>query len=151
MTSVAHTLTSITGHLKNKGSALIDDTELFASVGVVVPQITRPATSSGKATSQELRIASNPGGALSYVAGVFYQTSDASGVAKQIDPSATFGLTDLVDLTSRSGGTETAIFGDTEYNFGGGWSAGLGARYYRTTTELQQRGTIFGGPADIPC
>ena len=142
------TLTSITGHVRNKSTTFIDDTELFASVGLVLPQVYRPGSSSGKASSQELRIASNPGSALSYVAGVFYQTSKASGSAKQIDPSAFFGLTDLVDLQSKVGGTETALLGDTEFSFGGGWSAGLGGRYYRTTTESSQTGTQFGAPSN---
>jgi outer membrane receptor protein involved in Fe transport len=144
-----HTLTSITGHVRNKSTTLIDDTELFASVGLVLPQVYRPGTSSSRASSQELRIASNPGGRFSYVAGVFYQTSKVSGNAKQIDPSGAFGLTDLVDLTSSGGGTEKALFGDTEYDFGGGWSAGLGARAYRTTTESVQTGTTFGAPSDL--
>ncbi len=146
----AHTLTSITGHFKNKSSALIDDTELFASVGLVLPQVYRPTSGSGDATSQELRIASNPGGGpLSYVAGVFYQTSKSNGVGQQIDPSAAFGIATLVDLTSSSKGTETAIFGDTEYTFGGGWSAGAGARWYKTTTETLQTGTTFGAPSNV--
>ncbi len=143
------TLTSITSYVKNKGSTLIDDTELFGSVGLVLPQVYRPGVSSGSAKSQELRIASNPGGAFSYVGGVFYQTSDASGNAQQIDPSGTFGLTTLVDLAGSSGGTEKAVFADTEYNFGGGWSAGAGGRYYRTTTTATQTGTIFGGPSNF--
>ena len=144
-----HTLTSITGYVKNKGSALIDDTELFGSIGLVLPQVYRPSVASGSAKSQELRIASNPGGAFSYVAGVFYQTSDSRGNAQQIDPSGAFGLTTLVDLTSTGGGTEKAIFADTEFNFGGGWSAGAGGRYYRTTTTATQTGTIFGGPSNF--
>ena len=145
----AHTLTSITGHWRNKGSALIDDTELFASVGLVLPEVFRPQTSSSEATSQELRIASNPGGALSYVAGVFWQDVKSGGRGRQIDPSAAFGITDLVDLTSSGKGTETALFADTEYNFGNGWSAGVGGRYYRTKVESSQTGTVFGGPADV--
>ncbi|MFN8937233.1 MAG: TonB-dependent receptor plug domain-containing protein, partial [Pseudomonadota bacterium] len=36
-----HTLTSITGHWRNKGNNLIDDTELFASVGLPLPQVYR--------------------------------------------------------------------------------------------------------------
>lgn len=143
------TLTSITGYVKNKGSTLIDDTELFASVGLVLPQVYRPGVNSGSAKSQELRIASNPGSAFSYVAGLFYQTSDASGNAQQIDPSGAFGLTTLVDLASSGGGTEKAVFADTEYSFGGGWSAGAGGRYYRTTTTATQTGTIFGGPSNF--
>ena len=142
-----HTITSITGHWSNETEALIDDTELFASVGVVVPQVIRTSTGKSDATSQELRIASNPGGAFNYLAGVFYQTSDGSSRGTQVDPSALFGIATLVDLTSTGGGTERAVFFDTEYNFGGGWSAGAGARYYRTTTESSQDGTTFGQPS----
>jgi iron complex outermembrane recepter protein len=142
-----HTLTSITGYWKNKATTLIDDTELFASVGLVLPEVFRPSSGSEKAASQELRIASKPSGALSYVAGLFYQKSKGDSAAKQIDPSAAFGITDLVDLTSEGGGTEKAVFADTEYKFGGGWSAGAGGRYYRTTTHSSQAGTIFGAPS----
>jgi hypothetical protein len=142
-----HTLTSITGYIKNKSTALIDDTELFGSIGLSLPQVYRPSSGSGTAKSQELRIASNPGSAFSYVAGVFYQTSDTNGNGKQIDPSQAFGIATLVDLTSSGGGKEKAVFADTEYGFGGGWSGGLGARYYRTTTTATQTGTIFGGPS----
>lgn len=146
------TLTSITGRLKSTFSGLIDDTELFASVGVVLPQVYRPQSGSSDATSQELRIASNPGGNFSYVAGLFYQTQKGSSAGKQIDPSGAFGLTTLVDLTSTGGGTEKAAFADSEYALGGGWSAGAGGRYYRTTTNSQQRGTTFGAPSntDVP-
>ncbi len=141
------TLTSITGYWKNKADGLIDDTELFGSVGLVLPQVYRPYASQEHATSQEIRIASNPGGPFSYVAGVFYQKSSNSFAGKQIDPSAAFGVTDLVDLTTDGGGSEKALFADAEYAFGGGWSAGLGARYYRTATHGSQAGTIFGAPA----
>ncbi len=145
----AHTLTSITGHVKNRGNNLIDDTELFGSIGLVLPQVYRPTAGSGKATSQELRIASNPGSAISYVAGVFYQTSDSNSHGLQIDPSMAFGLANLVDLKSSGGGTEKAVFADTEFNLGGGWSAGAGGRYYRTSTTATQTGTIFGGPSNF--
>jgi iron complex outermembrane recepter protein len=114
---------------------------------LVLPEVFRPSSGSQHATSQELRVASKPGGALSYVAGVFYQKSKGDTAAKQIDPSAAFGITDLVDLTSEGGGTEKAIFADTEYRFGGGWSAGAGGRYYRTTTNFSQAGTTFGAPS----
>ncbi|MBL8334565.1 MAG: TonB-dependent receptor [Rubrivivax sp.] len=144
-----HTLTSITGHWRNKGSTLIDDTELFGSVGLPLPQVYRPGTSSQRASSQELRIASNPGGRLAYVAGVFYQTSTGRSQAKQVEPSGLFGLTDLVDLATSSGGTEKAVFADAEINLGGGFSAGAGGRYYRTTTDYTQTGTQFGFPSPV--
>ncbi|MCA3253351.1 MAG: TonB-dependent receptor [Pseudomonadota bacterium] len=144
-----HTLTSITGHWRNKGNNLIDDTELFASVGLPLPQVYRPQTSSQKASSQELRIASNPGGSFSYVAGVFYQTSKLGSRGQQIDPSGAFGITTLVDLTGSGGGTEKAVFADTEFQLGGGWSAGAGGRYYRTTTDSTTTGTQFGAPSNV--
>jgi len=145
----AHTLTSITGYWKNRTQTLIDDTELFASVGLPLPEVIRPSSGTSSATSQEFRLASNPGGALGYVVGMFYQRQKGDSAAKQIDPSGAFGLTDLVDLTSTAGGTEKAIFGDAEYQFGNGWSAGAGGRFYWTTTESQQHGTVFGAPADV--
>lgn len=144
-----HTLTSITGHWRNKGNNLIDDTELFASVGLPLPQVYRPQTGNQKATSQELRIASNPGGAFSYVIGAFYQTSTSNSNGKQIDPSGAFGITTLVDLTGKGGGTEKALFADTEYQLGGGWSVGAGGRYYRTSTDSTTTGTQFGAPANV--
>jgi outer membrane receptor protein involved in Fe transport len=145
----AHTLTSITGHWRNKGTNLIDDTELFASQGIVVPQVYRPQTSHSKATSQELRIASNPGGALSYVAGVFMQDFDGGGRGQQIDPSAAFGIATLVDLTSQGSGSERAVFVDTEYRLGSRWSVGAGGRYYRTEVESSSTGTQFGAPSNV--
>jgi len=144
-----HTLTSITGYWHHKGSALIDDTELFGSVGLPLPQVYRPQTSDAKASSQELRIASNPGGSVSYVIGAFYQSSKSGGTGKQIDPSGAFGITTLVDLTSKGTGTEKAVFADAEVQLGGGWSAGLGGRHYRTTTESTQTGTQFGAPSNL--
>ncbi len=144
------TLTSITGYWNNTASALIDDTELFASVGFPLAQVYRPQSSKDHAVSQELRVAGNAFGALSYVAGAFYQRYRSSSGARQIDPSGALGLTDLVDLTTAAGGTEKALFADTEYALGGGWSAGVGARYYKTGTDFQQRGTTFGAPSDIP-
>jgi outer membrane receptor protein involved in Fe transport len=141
-------LTAITGHWRTKGSTLIDDSELFASVGFPLP-VTRPSSSSQHATSQELRLSGKPGGALAWVAGVFYQSSKGSSAGKQIDPTAAFGIVDLVDLQTTSGGTEKALFADAEYGFGNGWSAGAGGRWYRTTTNFTQAGTQFGAPTPV--
>jgi outer membrane receptor protein involved in Fe transport len=148
-----HTLTSITGHWRNKGNSLIDDTELFGIFGLAVPQVYRPESRAARANSQELRIASKPGGIASYVLGAFYQSSKASYAGKQVEPTGTAGLiytgaalTDLIDLASTGGGTEKAVFADAEFNLGGGWSLGAGGRYYRTTTDFRQTGTQFGAP-----
>lgn len=145
----SHTLTSITGHWRNAGSALIDDTELFGSVGLVLPSVYRPQSTVAEATSQELRLAGPSGGALSYVVGAFWQEVESDGEARQIDPSGALGLTTLVDLRSPGKGREIALFADTEFALGKGWSVGAGGRYYRTRVESSQSGTIFGAPADF--
>ncbi|MFN0184940.1 MAG: TonB-dependent receptor [Aquabacterium sp.] len=149
------TLTSITGYWKTRTSSRGDDTELFKTLGLVAPVIARFADGTSNAKSQELRISNAPGSALSFVAGVFYQRSEGSSVALQVDESGTIGnlfgipgLTKLVDLSTTLSGTETAAFIDGEYNLGNGWSAGLGARYYRTSTKYKSLGTVFGGPSD---
>ena len=83
------------------------------------------------------------------MAGLFYQTSKSNTNGKQIDPSGAFGITTLVDLTGTGGGTEKALFADTEYALGGGWSVGAGGRYYRTTTDSTTTGTQFGAPSNV--
>ena len=143
-------LTSVTGYWKTKTNSNGDDTRLFASIGLPLPLVARVAAGTSDAKSQELRISSKPGGALSWVAGVFYQTNKGSGAAKQSDATAAFGVVDLVDLKSTTEGTEKAAFFDGEYNLGGGWSAGLGGRVYKTNTAFQQTGTVFGGPSNGP-
>lgn len=142
----AQTLTSITGHWRSRSAQLIDDTELFGSVGMVLPQVVREASGSTEATSQELRLASNPGRALSWVAGALWQQVRSGGSGVQTDPSGAFGLTTLVDLTSRSKAREMALFADAEWAFGA-WSVGAGGRYYRTRVEASQSGTTFGAPS----
>jgi hypothetical protein len=97
-----------------------------------------------------LRLASKPGSSFSWVAGLFYQTNKGSGGGKQSDPSGAFGVVDLVDLKTKQDASESALFFDGEYSLGGGWSAGLGARAYKTKTSFQQTGTVFGGPSNSP-
>ncbi|NDG41967.1 MAG: hypothetical protein EBY28_22010 [Betaproteobacteria bacterium] len=122
----------------------------FSSLTVDYDLVARVAAGSSDAKSQELRISSKPGGSLSWVAGVFYQTNQGSGAAKQSDATAAFGVVDLVDLKTSSEGSEKAAFFDGEYSLGGGWSAGLGARVYKTTTAFQQTGSVFGAPSNGP-
>ena len=148
-------LTSVTGYWKTKTTSRGDDTQLFKSQGLASPLIARVVDGTSNAKSQELRISNAAGSALSFVAGAFYQTSEASSVATQVDASGTIGnlfgipgLTKLTDLTTNLSGKETAFFFDGEYLLGGGWSAGLGARHYKTSTKYKSLGTVFGGPAD---
>jgi iron complex outermembrane recepter protein len=147
----AMSFTSLTGYWKTKGTTVGDDTRLFGSLGLPIPLVTRSGSGSTDATSQEFRLSSKPGGALSWVAGVFYQSSSGSTSSKQSDPTALFGVVDLVDLVAKVKGQEQALFADGEYTLGGGWSVGLGGRYYKTKLHYSQTGTVFGGPSnDFP-
>ena len=143
-------LTSITGYWKTKSNGVGDDTRLFATLGLPLPLVSRTSSGSSDAQSQELRLASKPGSSFSWVAGLFYQTNKGSGGGKQSDPSGAFGVVDLVDLKTKQDASESALFFDGEYSLGGGWSAGLGARAYKTKTSFQQTGTVFGGPSNSP-
>ena len=143
-------LTSITGYWKTKSNGVGDDTRLFGTLGLPLPLVSRVSSGSSDAQSQELRLASKPGSSFSWVAGLFYQTNKGSGGGKQSDPSGAFGVVDLVDLKTKQDASESALFFDGEYSLGGGWSAGLGARAYKTKTSFQQTGTVFGGPSNSP-
>jgi outer membrane receptor protein involved in Fe transport len=143
-------LTSITGNWKSKSNGIGDDTRLFATLGLNLPLVARVNTGQSESQSQELRIASKPGGNFSWVAGIFHQSNKGSGSGKQSDPSGAFGVVDLVDLMTKQNASERAVFIDGEYSLGGGWSAGLGGRSYKTKTSFQQTGTVFGGPSNSP-
>jgi outer membrane receptor protein involved in Fe transport len=143
-------LTSITGNWKSKSNGIGDDTRLFATLGLNLPLVARVSTGQSESQSQELRIASKPGGNFSWVAGIFHQSNKGSGSGKQSDPSGAFGVVDLVDLMTKQNASERAVFIDGEYSLGGGWSAGLGGRSYKTKTSFQQTGTVFGGPSNSP-
>ena len=144
------TLTSITGHWKTKSNGVGDDTRLFGTLGMALPLVSRVNSGASESQSQELRLASKPGGNFSWVAGLFYQTNKGNGAGKQSDPSGAFGVVDLVDLMTKQKASESAVFFDGEYSLGGGWSAGLGGRSYKTKTSFQQTGTVFGGPSNSP-
>jgi outer membrane receptor protein involved in Fe transport len=144
------TLTSITGHWKTKSNGVGDDTRLFGALGRALPLVSRVSSGASESQSQELRLASKPGGNFSWVAGLFYQTNKGNGAGKQSDPSGAFGVVDLSDLMTKQKASESAVFFDGEYSLGGGWSAGLGGRSYKTKTSFQQTGTIFGGPSNSP-
>ena len=144
------TLTSITGHWKTKSNGVGDDTRVFGTLGMALPLVSRVNSGASESQSQELRLASKPGGNFSWVAGLFYQTNKGNGAGKQSDPSGAFGVVDLVDLMTKQKASESAVFFDGEYSLGGGWSAGLGGRSYKTKTSFQQTGTEFGGPSNSP-
>ena len=114
------TLTSITGNWKTKSNGVGDDTRLFGTLGMALPLVARVSSGTSESQSQELRIASKPGGNFSWVAGMFYQTNKGTGGGKQSDPSGAFGVVDLVDLNTKQNASESAIFFDGEYSLGGG-------------------------------
>jgi outer membrane receptor protein involved in Fe transport len=124
------TLTSITGYWKKKLDDRPDVTPIIAA-GVGLPPTTPVVTTnlrSGHASSQELRLASNPGGSLSYVVGLFTQDSKSESDQQQ-DLLAYYGFTYGSKGTGK--GSERAVFFDGELALSPSWSVGLGGRQYK--------------------
>ena len=154
-------LTSNTGWTKKAVQSQFDVTRVYGGVGAAfglpnLPVVTSPGDTKQESTTQEFRVASNGGGPLSYVAGVFYQSTKyavdgrtvAPGGANLWGPMGQALLPGDVLLTQSlaANTTESAIFFDGEYALGGGWSAGLGGRQYRTNLNYTFNANFFGSP-----
>jgi outer membrane receptor protein involved in Fe transport len=155
-------LTSNTGYLVKHSNGQSDATRRFAQVGTLVdpglPALTSvlaPANTRGKAFSQELRLASNGDGALSYVAGAFYARTTfdidaaflAPGGAAAWGPFGALLPDDALAVEKdHARATEAAVFADAEYRFGNGLSVGLGGRQYHNTLRYVANSGFFGTP-----
>jgi iron complex outermembrane recepter protein len=154
-------LTSNTGHYKKYVRTQYDSTRIYGNVGAAfgqppLPLITAPGATTQDSTSQELRLASKPGAALSYVVGAFWQRVTYDSAAQILAPGGqalwgAFGpvllANDVVlNSTGSMSSTEKALFADGEYALGAGWSVGLGARAYRTQLNYKTAATFFGNP-----
>lgn len=129
---LGHTLTSTTGWWNKRFDQLWDLSPLYGTLAIPVPLgvTTGDRRSEGHAGSQEVRIANQPGSALSYVTGAIIQYANSP-----IDENVTVvNSTLFAPINSTSTGfttaRERAVFFDGEYRIGGGWSIGAGARHY---------------------
>ncbi len=132
-----HVLTSITGRWEKSRDQTWDNTPLFKSFGIPFPFTRVYANQVGQAsaTSQEFRVANKPGGALSYLFGVFEQRVDSSSTLRARGEGTPGPFLDS-DQASHEAAKERAVFFDGEYALGNGWGAGLGGRLYRTSSNL---------------
>ena len=132
-----HILTSMTGRWNKSRDQTWDNTPLFKSFGIPFPFTRVYANQVGQAsaTSQEFRVANKPGGTLSYLFGFFEQRVDSSSTLKARGEGTPGPFLDS-DQASHEAAKERAIFFDGEYDLGNGWGAGLGGRFYSTSSNL---------------
>jgi iron complex outermembrane receptor protein len=144
----AATVTSNTGWWKKSRNEHWDLTPLYSTLGFAqaldIGTVYSDRKLGGNAMSQELRIASNAGSALSYVAGVFYQKAKNDPNGSTIFASTSAAASFLNSRqTGDSDSTEQAAFFDAEYSFGA-FSVGAGARFYKIESRID--GTFNGAP-----
>ncbi|WP_158513897.1 TonB-dependent receptor [Ramlibacter tataouinensis] len=155
-------LTSITGFWRKEGDLHYDSTRIYQDLGTGfglprLPVVVAPTITTYRAGSEEFRVSSNQPGPLSFVAGAFYQRTEYRADGSILAPGGTalWGAlgtilipNDTIGVTNGSAETsEKALFADGEYSFGNGWSAGLGARWYRTTVASDLSLTLLGMPS----
>tara|TARA_R110001599_G_scaffold353815_1_gene598804 strand:+ start:48142 stop:50595 length:2454 start_codon:yes stop_codon:yes gene_type:complete len=105
---------------------------------------------------QELRVATNFSGPMNFVAGGFYQTDDTTFCVNQV-----LGFLDLLGVGSDAFGDPTffnnnpqvlcneqeaenwAVFVDGTYEFGDGWSLGVGGRWTNEKKDWTGRNQVF--------
>jgi outer membrane receptor protein involved in Fe transport len=109
-----------------------------------------------KKFTQELRLSSNPGGAVDWLGGLYY--TDEDGLIRQkyvpvapgtVTPLTTFPLLAQVDLASKY--KEYAAFANTTFHFGQRYDLDVGARYSRNKQDALQTqdGALVGGASTM--
>lgn len=141
-------LNSNSGLLDKHVRARPDQTRRTGDLGALLglpalPLVLGRTDFDSRATSQELRLSSNTGGPVSWLVGAFYQRTRFDGEATLTAPGgAALWGEDLLPgdryyrETDRSLATERALFADGEWRFAGGWTAALGARWYRNSLHF---------------
>jgi outer membrane receptor protein involved in Fe transport len=111
-----------------------------------VTQIAQQSNSNLKTYTNELRLVSTPGTALSWAAGFDYRHTDASG------PTTTKTAPNQLpfELLGASGDTVDkiwALWAEGGYKFADRLTATVGARYYHDETTATTSSTLFGVPS----
>jgi outer membrane receptor protein involved in Fe transport len=109
-----------------------------------------------KKFTQEVRLSSNPGGALDWLGGVYYTDEDGL-ISQRYVPVAPGTLTTLtsfpllaqLDLASKY--KEYAAFANTTFHFGQRYDLDVGARYSRNKQDALQTqdGALVGGASTM--
>lgn len=161
-------VTSSTATLEKRYDARNDVTQRFGPVlASQAPYMQFAQSYRSRANSQELRIASREAGPVSVVAGAFYQqfrialdggvhAPGARQLAERVYGAGVGGLfsTAAPDRIYRevdqARATEAAVFAEAETTLGEKFSAGIGARFYRTSmrSAINATGLLAGTPDD---
>jgi outer membrane receptor protein involved in Fe transport len=104
------------------------------------------STSNIDVYSDELRLASTPGGVLNWTIGLYGRRLDRDGVSKTITAPGTAPF-DLISAMSTSKSKAWAAFGELEWNATDHLSVTGGLRYFDETRKLESVSASFGLPA----
>ena len=160
----AATLTSISGWGRSSNVANSDSTSGFSFVFAGIPAAGIPAVYPGAATgsqvrlddaaylskfSQEVRLASNGSGPLTWLVGGFYTNEHASLDQEiyAIDPSGS-RIGSVVIFPLPSSFREYAAFADLNYAFNDSFDVEIGGRYSKNKQTYQANQTVV--PTAIP-
>jgi iron complex outermembrane receptor protein len=161
----AVTLSSVSSYLDRKVTVTRDATSLTGSVtwDLGFPAFVRLSSplidrTKLEAFSQELRVGSNGGEKVEWLAGAFYQTADRD--YGQRLPTPGWDAATGIDNTQLNAPADNpffsqltydfrqfALFGEGTYHFTDVWSVTAGARYY---DFKEDRVLIFGGAFAVP-
>jgi iron complex outermembrane recepter protein len=110
-----------------------------------IPSSTITIEGTSETDSYELRLASNPGGALDYMFGVFYQEDDTPGSSLL---SNNFGGV-LIDIQSTTESESLGIFTHNTWHINDQWDFTFGARYSEDDKSLYEVDTLFLPAIDL--
>lgn len=155
------TILSSTGYLDRDTFARSDVTGFFAPIYTAPPPfgfglppgsvatVTLDGANGFKATSEELRVASNGATRLSWTAGVYYRDYEDSIDSRSNttpNPLPMEVLTSELDRTSE----QFAVFGEAGYKVTSTFETTVGLRYFRDERSKSGSGSNFGLPAPEP-
>jgi iron complex outermembrane recepter protein len=135
----AATLFSSSTFAKNTSFQQVDLASVFGTPGAH-----SRTTSESEAFAQELRLASNGDGPLSWIVGAFYldRDRDMNIVLTWPGAGAIFGPafpSDVIyDAYLQPPTTEKALFGEVSYGLGERWEATLGARWFENDSTYEE-------------
>jgi len=130
-------------------------TDLSSAYVPLLPRLGFPAgfitsvglgsTSSTDVLTNELRLASTPGGALDWTIGLYGRRLDRDGVSKTVTAPGTAPF-DLISVTSSSESKAWAVFGELAWNATDSLTVSSGLRYFHENRTLTAISANFGIP-----
>ncbi|MCB1678421.1 MAG: TonB-dependent receptor [Halioglobus sp.] len=127
------TVTSLTGYAEYQ---TLDEADIDATIAEIAGM---EATEDYEQWSQELRMVSDTGGAMDYIAGVFVQHTEQTTHFRR-DFAALPGIDTIGSNLIRTDqeGDTYALFGNVTWRFSERWGITLGGRYTREKKEADQ-------------